>query len=52
MLDGINSLIQCVGLFWSMLMELPFIGALTWGYFLIAVALMSVMIGYFFSKMK
>ena len=52
MLDGINILIQCVSLFWSMLMELPFIGALTWGYFLIAVALMSVMIGYFFSKMK
>lgn len=52
MLDGINTLIQCVGLFWSMLMDLPFIGALTWGYFLIACALMSVMVTLFFAKMK
>lgn len=52
MLDGINTLISCVASFWSMLMQLPFIGVLTWGYFLIACALMSVLIGFFFSKMK
>ena len=52
MLDGINALIQCVGLFWSMLMELPFIGALTWGYFLLGCALMSIMVTLFFAKMK
>lgn len=52
MLDGINTLISATALFWQMLIELPFIGQLTWGYFLIACALMSVMVTLFFAKMK
>lgn len=52
MLDGINTLIQCVGLFWQMLFDLPFIGQLTWGYFLLGCALMSIMVTLFFANMK
>lgn len=52
MLDGINALISATALFWQMLMELPFIGQLTWGYFLLACALMSAMVALFFTNMK
>lgn len=52
MLDGINALISSTALFWQMLFDLPFIGQLTWGYFLIGCALMSVMVSLFFAKMK
>lgn len=52
MLDGINALLQSVGIFWAMLMNLPFIGTLTWGYFLIAVVVMEVFVTYLVFKFK
>lgn len=52
MLDGINALFQSVGIFWTMLMELPFIGELTWGYFLIAVAVMNIFVTFLIFKLK
>ena len=52
MLDGINALLQSFGLFWSMMMDLPFIGQLTWGYFIIAVVVLDVFMSFLLFKFK
>lgn len=52
MLDGINALIQCVGFFWQSIMSAPLYGSLTWGWFLISVAIMGILVSFFIARLK
>lgn len=52
MLEGINALIQCFKFLWDAFFTAPLYGDLTWGYFLIAVAVMDIFIIYFIGRFK
>lgn len=51
-IDGVNALIQCFGMMWEAVFNAPLYGALTWGYFLISVIVISIMISFFIGRMK
>lgn len=52
MLDGINALLDVIGFWWTALFEAPLYGPLTWGYFLISVTIMDIVITFFIAKLK
>ena len=52
MLDGINALLECFGLFWTSVFNAPLYGSLTYGYFVISVAVMGILISFFIARMK
>lgn len=52
MLDGINALISCFGYFFTAIFEAPLYGDLTWGWFLVCVSVMGVLISFFIARLK
>lgn len=52
MLDGINALISAAGDMWLAFMNAPLYGSLTWGVFLICVAIMDIFIIYCVGRFK
>lgn len=52
MLDGINALLNCFGYFWQAIFAAPLYGDVTWGWFLLAVNLMAVLISFFIARFK
>lgn len=52
MLDGVNALIESIGLIWQALFDAPLYGALTWGYFLVSVAAIGILVSFFIGRLK
>lgn len=52
MLDGINAFLDAFGLMWTAIFTAPLYGALTWGYFTIAVAVIGILISFFIARFK
>lgn len=52
MLEGINALLGAAGDMWSAFIQAPLYGSLTWGYFLIAAAIMDIFIVFFIGRLK
>ena len=52
MLEGINALLSAAGDMWTSFVEAPLYGSLTWGYFLIACAIMEIFIVFFIGRLK
>lgn len=52
MLDGINALIRAFGLIFAAMFGAPLYGDLTWGMFLVAAAIISIMITFFVRRLK
>ena len=52
MIDGINALIQAFGMILAAMFNAPFYGSVTWGMFLVAAAIMSILLSFFVNRMK
>lgn len=52
MVDGVNALLKAFGLIWQAVFTAPLYGSLTWGYFVIAVAVMGIFLTFFIGRMK
>lgn len=52
MLDGLNALIQGFGLIFKAVFDAPLYGEVTWGFFIVACTVISIMISFFISRMK
>lgn len=52
MLDGVNALLNAFGSIWSAVFSAPLYGDLTLGYFLIAVAVMGILVSFFIARLK
>lgn len=52
MVDGINALLSAFKSMWDAIFSAPFYGALTWGYLLVSILVMDILITYLISKLK
>lgn len=52
MLDGINALLSVFGTFWQAIFSAPLYGSITWGYFLLALEVMAILISFFIQRFK
>lgn len=52
MLDGINAFLDAYGLIFKAVFNAPLFGSLTWGYFIISVAIIGIMLSFFIARFK
>lgn len=52
MLEGINALLAAFGALWSAVFQAPLYGSLTWGYFLVSVSIIGIVISFFVARLK
>lgn len=52
MLEGINAFLDCFGMMWKAVFDAPLYGALTWGYFVISVSVIGILISFFIARFK
>lgn len=52
MLDYFNALLQIFGRFVTMIFSLPFYDSMTFGYTLVGIAIMTIIVCYFMERLK